>query len=128
MMIPGSYYRAFTCKKSLRALQKAAVRPLEINLEKILTKPWFVLETTSLLDQLRAFRTRREHFAFVIDEYGSFQGIVTLEDILEEIVGDIDDEHDVPDRALTKNADGSYDIDGDTGLKGFKPSAWLGPR
>ena len=104
-------------KNLLRAIQKAGGDIGQINLDKILTKPWFVLETTSLLDQLRAFRARREHFAFVIDEYGSFQGIVTLEDILEEIVGDIDDEHDVPDRALTKNADGSYDIDGDTSLR-----------
>ena len=104
-------------KNLLRALQKTDGQAGALALDKILTKPWFVLETTSLLDQLRAFRARREHFAFVIDEYGSFQGIVTLEDILEEIVGDIEDEHDVPDRALTKNADGSYDIEGDMALR-----------
>lgn len=57
-------------------------------------QPWFVPETTTLRDQLLAFRARRQHFAVVVDEYGALLGIVTLEDIIEEIVGDIDDEHD----------------------------------
>ena len=104
-------------KNLLRALQKAGGDLQKLDLDKVLTKPWFVLESTTLLDQLRAFRTRRELFAFVIDEYGSVQGLVTLEDILEEIVGDIDDEYDVPDSALIKNADGSYDIDGETSVR-----------
>lgn len=104
-------------KNLLRAIQKAEGDLSQLDLDKIMSKPWFVLETTTLLDQLRAFRSRREHFAFVIDEYGTMQGIITLEDILEEIVGDIDDEYDVPDMALIKNADGSYDIDGDTSLR-----------
>ncbi len=104
-------------KNLLRAIQKAGGDLAILELDKIMSKPWFVLETTTLLDQLRAFRSRREHFAFIIDEYGSMQGIVTLEDILEYIVGDIDDEYDVPDSALIKNADGSYDIDGDTSLR-----------
>lgn len=57
-------------------------------------RPWFVPETTPINEQLFAFRQRRQHFACVVDEYGAFQGIVTLEDIIEEIVGAIDDEHD----------------------------------
>lgn len=57
-------------------------------------RPWFVPETTVLADQLSAFRTKRKHFACVVNEYGAWQGIVTLEDIIEEIVGEIDDEHD----------------------------------
>ena len=104
-------------KNLLRSIQKADGDLNKLELDKIMSKPWFVLETTTLLDQLRAFRSRREHFAFIIDEYGSMQGIVTLEDILEQIVGDIDDEYDVPDTALIKNPDGTYDIDGDTSLR-----------
>lgn len=57
-------------------------------------RPWFVPETTVLADQLSAFRTKRKHFACVVNEYGAWQGIVTLEDIIEEIVGEIEDEHD----------------------------------
>lgn len=77
------------------------------------SKPWFVPETTSMNEQLYAFRQRRKHFACVVDEYGAFQGIVTLEDIIEEIVGDIDDEHDELDMdeiiPFGKNA---YRVDG----------------
>ena len=81
-------------------------------LQDIASEPYFVPETTLLFDQLQAFRTRREHFAVVVDEYGDLQGIVTLEDILEEIVGDIDDEHDVDLAGLTAQADSSWIVDG----------------
>ena len=81
-------------------------------LQDIASEPYFVPETTLLFDQLQAFRTRREHFAVVVDEYGDLQGIVTLEDILAEIVGDIDDEHDVDLAGLTAQADGSWIVDG----------------
>lgn len=63
-------------------------------IRRIASRPWFVPETTPMNEQLFAFRQKRQHFACVVDEYGAFQGIVTLEDIIEEIVGDIDDEHD----------------------------------
>lgn len=63
-------------------------------IRRIAAKPWFVPETTPMNEQLYAFRFKRQHFACVVDEYGAFQGIVTLEDIIEEIVGEIDDEHD----------------------------------
>jgi Mg2+/Co2+ transporter CorB len=58
----------------------------ELDLVAIANDPWFVPETTDLLSQLQAFRTRQEHFAIVVDEYGEVLGVVTLEDILEEIV------------------------------------------
>lgn len=66
-----------------------------IKVEELMSKPWFIPDNTSLLKQLQLFRARREHFAIVVDEYGDLQGIVTLEDILEEIVGDINDEYDI---------------------------------
>lgn len=69
-------------------------------------KPWFVPETTTLFEQLQAFRKRREHMALVVDEYGAFQGIVTLEDIIEEIVGDIDDEYDPNDTGFWQTQNG----------------------
>jgi Mg2+/Co2+ transporter CorB len=76
-------------------------------------EPWFVPETTSLIEQLDAFRERREHFALVVDEYGALMGLVTLEDILEEIVGDISDEHDVSrSSAVRREAGGTYMTDG----------------
>ena len=67
----------------------------EINIAELMNKPWFIPDTTTLLQQLQLFRARREHFAIVVDEYGDLQGIVTLEDILEEIVGDNNDETDI---------------------------------
>ncbi|MEI7608466.1 MAG: HlyC/CorC family transporter [Rhodospirillaceae bacterium] len=75
-------------------------------------KPWFAPDTTTLFDQLQAFRQRREHFALVVDEYGSLMGVVTLEDILEEIVGDIADEHDVQVAGVAAEPGGSYVVDG----------------
>lgn len=78
----------------------------------IATQPWFVPDTTSLRAQLNAFLRRKEHFALVVDEYGEVQGLVTLEDILEEIVGEITDEHDEMDTGVRPLGDGSVQVDG----------------
>ena len=88
-------------------------RPLEkSDILAVATPPWFVPDTRTLLDQLQAFRRRRKHFAVVVDEYGAFMGIVTLEDILEEIVGDIADEHDVTTPGISLAPDGTVVVEG----------------
>jgi Mg2+/Co2+ transporter CorB len=84
-----------------------------IDVPGLATPPWFVPDTTSLEEQLEAFRERRTHFALVVDEYGALQGLVTLEDILAEIFGEIPDEHQASTRPdVRRRPDGSYLIDG----------------
>ena len=82
-------------KDLLQAIADADGKIEAVDMAAIVREPWFIPETTSLKDQLAAFLKRRTHFALVVDEYGALQGLVTLEDILEEIVGEIEDEHDV---------------------------------
>jgi len=84
----------------------------DLVLEDLYREPWFIPETTPVLDQLDAFMTKRNHFALVVDEYGALQGLITLEDILEEIVGDIRDEHDVAVQGVRSQTDGSANVDG----------------
>lgn len=99
-------------KDLLRALSEPDVRPETVDNVKVAQKPWFVPDTTSLKDQLNAFLRRKVHMAVVVDEYGEMQGIVTLEDIIEEIVGDIADEHDPSLQGVRQDADGSIVVDG----------------
>lgn len=93
----------------------------KIHIGSLMIKPWFIPESTNLLQQLKLFKERREHFAIVVDEYGDLQGIVTLEDILEEIVGDINDESDIvtPDSINLKKQgeNSSYLIDGESTIR-----------
>jgi Mg2+/Co2+ transporter CorB len=99
-------------KQLMREVQQRGDDLSKLDPQAIAAKPWFIPESTTLFDQLHEFRRRREHFAIVVDEYGSFMGIVTLEDILEEIVGDIEDEHDVKVAGVRAQADGSFIVDG----------------
>ena len=88
----------------------------EIIFEKI-SKPWFIPETTNLLEQLAAFKNRKEHIAFVVDEYGELLGLITLEDIIEEIVGEIVDEIDLGNEQFTTIDDGTIVTNGESNLK-----------
>jgi Mg2+/Co2+ transporter CorB len=99
-------------KDLLRAIQAADGDLSKINVAELARPPWFVPDIRPLSEQLKAFRRRKTHFALVVDEYGEVMGIVTLEDILEEIVGDISDEHDVTVTGCTPQADGSVVVDG----------------
>jgi Mg2+/Co2+ transporter CorB len=89
----------------------------DLDIVSVANLPWFIPESTNLLDQLQAFRARKEHFSVVVDEYGTLQGVVTLEDILEEIVGNIDDENDISVTGVRAQADGSYLVDGTVTLR-----------
>ncbi|MDX2222109.1 MAG: HlyC/CorC family transporter [Rhodospirillaceae bacterium] len=114
---PDNIVGVLHAKNLLRAIESAGVRTDRVDVVALAQPPWFIPETTRLLDQMNAFRERREHFALVVDEYGALKGIVTLEDIIEEIVGDIRDEHDVAVQGLRPQADGSYLIDGSVSLR-----------
>jgi Mg2+/Co2+ transporter CorB len=99
-------------KDLLQAIADAQGNLDEIALKAIVRDPWFVPDTTTLKEQLEEFLKRRNHFACVVDEYGDLQGLVTLEDILEEIVGDIVDEHDIAIQGVRPQPDGSFNVDG----------------
>lgn len=86
--------------------------PSKFDIMQVAADPWFVPETTTLQDQLNAFLRRKAHIALVVDEYGEVKGLVTLEDILEEIVGEIADEHDIEVSGVQTQADGSIIVDG----------------
>jgi Mg2+/Co2+ transporter CorB len=104
-------------KNLFAALQEHDGDSAKINIEDIMGAPWFVPDTRPLEDQLKAFLRRKTHFAIVVDEYGEVQGLITLEDIIEEIIGDIKDEHDEVTAGAKPQPDGSYIVDGSVPLR-----------
>jgi Mg2+/Co2+ transporter CorB len=114
---PDNIIGVLHAKGLLRALHNNDWRLQGIDVVSLSAKPWFIPEGTTLLSQLEAFKTRREHFAIVVDEYGALMGVVTLEDILEEIVGDIADEHDMRVEGVVQEEEGSYIVDGSVTLR-----------
>jgi Mg2+/Co2+ transporter CorB len=99
-------------KTLLKALRDARGDASKIDILALAAPPWFVPDTTTLKDQLNAFLKKKAHFAIVVDEYGEVMGLVTLEDIIEEIVGEISDETDVAASLAKPQADGSLIVDG----------------
>lgn len=104
-------------KALLRAVRDREGGLDQLKIEQIMSKPWFIPESTTLLDQLRAFRRRRQKLALVVDEYGALMGILTLEDILEEIVGEITREHDQVVPGVRPEPGGSYVVDGSVTIR-----------
>ena len=109
---PDTIIGILHAKDVLAALKRQGEALTSADFRKVAGPPWFIPDTTSLLHQLLAFRQRRAHLACVIDEYGAFMGLVTLEDILEEIVGDIVDEKDVEIAGVHVQSDGSILAEG----------------
>ncbi|MBV6632003.1 MAG: HlyC/CorC family transporter [Alphaproteobacteria bacterium] len=114
---PDNVIGVLHAKDLLRAVRAVGDDMDALDIRETAAKPWFIPDTTSLFDQLHEFRERREHFSLVIDEYGALQGVVTLEDILEEIVGEIDDEHDAPVSGVRRQGDGSYLVQGSVTIR-----------
>ncbi|MGO9420151.1 HlyC/CorC family transporter [Roseiarcus sp.] len=109
---PDNIIGILHAKDLLRALVATGGDASKVRIADIALDPWFVPESTTLRDQLQAFLRRKTHSALVVDEYGVVQGLVTLEDIIEEIVGDIRDEHDEALQGVRKQRDGSVVVDG----------------
>lgn len=104
-------------KDLLLALGRSGWDPEKLDIMSFATEPWFVPDTTSLKDQLNQFLKKKAQMALVVDEYGEVQGLCTLEDILEEIVGQIADEHDTLETQIRPQPDGTVNIDGTVAIR-----------
>jgi Mg2+/Co2+ transporter CorB len=114
---PENIVGTLRSKDVLRTLQAADGDASKIDIAAIMTRPWFVPDTTPLAEQLKAFRRRKTRFALVVDEYGQVMGLVTLDDIVGEIIGDLSDEHDVDIPGVRTQLDGSVHIDGSVPIR-----------
>ena len=114
---PDNIIGVLHAKDLLRAYVAAGGDASKLNIADLALEPWFIPESTTLRDQLQVFLSRKTHSALVVDEYGVVQGLITLEDIIEEIVGDIRDEHDVAVQGVRKQRDGSVIVDGSATIR-----------
>lgn len=114
---PDNIIGILHAKNLFAASQESGKTAANMKLDDILSPAWFVPDTRPLTDQLNAFLRRKTHFAIVVDEYGEVQGLITLEDIVEEIVGDIKDEFDAVTTGVRKQANGTYNIEGAVPLR-----------
>jgi Mg2+/Co2+ transporter CorB len=111
---PDNIVGVLHAKDLLRAIQSGEGVS---DVAELANDPWFVPNTRPLMDQLKAFRKRKAHFALIVDEYGEVMGLVTLEDIIEEIVGDISDEFDISASGVRPSKDGSVHVDGSVPIR-----------
>ena len=114
---PDNIIGVLHMKDLLKAVVKLNGAVDTLDVKKVSRDPWFVPETTSAVKQLRAFQQKREHFALVVDEYGSLMGVISLEDILEEIVGDIQDEYDEELEGVSRLKEGGAVVRGDVAIR-----------
>ncbi len=122
---PDNIVGVLHAKDLLRTLNASGGDVSSFAVDKVAVDAWFIPATTTLKDQLQAFRKRKVHFALVVDEYGVVMGLVTLEDIIEEIVGDIKDEHDLVVQGVRPQADGSVIVEGSVPIRDLnRVMAW----
>jgi Mg2+/Co2+ transporter CorB len=114
---PENIVGVLHAKDLFSALGRAGWDVTKLDIMSFAVEPWFVPDTTALKDQLNAFLKRKAQMALVVDEYGEVQGLITLEDILEEIVGQIADEHDTHEAAIRPQPDGTVNVDGTVAIR-----------
>lgn len=116
---PDNIVGVLHVRSLLKSLQSHHGSLDTLDLDSIAVDPWFIPESTPVSKQLQEFRKQRQHFALVVDEYGDLQGLVTLEDVLEEIVGDIIDEHDQEMEGIKEDKNGWYYVEGSVTIRDF---------
>ncbi len=114
---PENIVAVLHTKDLLTALGRVGWDVSKLDITSFAQEPWFVPDTTSLKTQLNQFLKKKAQMALVVDEYGEVQGLITLEDILEEIVGQIADEHDTHEMSIRPQADGTVNVDGTVAIR-----------